>query len=95
LQLSAVKSRCLLARLFHEVVSRDLEDDRATGRTIAECGSRLADLRIRIEGMSLMNHLCVYSVTMFDSISELSECIRDNFSIYDYKSEIRSPKSEI
>ena len=44
--------------MFHELLSRDDEDGLATGLTIVECGSRIADLRKRIEVVLLMNGMC-------------------------------------
>jgi hypothetical protein len=39
--------------MFHELLSRDRED--GSGTEPDECGSRIADLRIKLEEMSLMN----------------------------------------
>ena len=44
-----------LALIFQELTSRDREDGRATGQTIVECGSRIADLGTKIEGMASIN----------------------------------------
>ena len=38
-----IRSHHPQARMFHELLSRDHEDGRATGSTIAECGLRIAD----------------------------------------------------
>jgi len=38
-----VYKKANLARMFHELLSRDREDGRATGLAIVDCGMRIAD----------------------------------------------------
>ena len=58
-----------LARIFHELLWRDDGDGRATAQTIAECGFN------KNRGDIVDEWLCVFFMTMFDLVDELSEGI--------------------
>ena len=62
-----------------------------------DCGMRISDCGIKDKNRTdvVDEWLRIFSMTMFDPISESSQCISDRFSIFHYKSEVRTPKSEI
>ena len=68
--------------------------ERRAGHRTGDCGVRISDCGFKKShrGDVVGEWKFVFSMTIFDSIDELSESIRDKFLIWYYQSEIHSPK---